>query len=334
MGSSLDKALQSLQKRYGDENVAKVKDIGIKQIPRLLTGSLVLDDALNGGLPKGRVVEIYGPESSGKTTLSLHAIAQAQKEGGNVAFIDAEHAFDPFYAKSIGVDVDEMILSQPENGEEALTIAEDLARTGEVSLIVVDSVSALIPKKQLEGEHGDANVGLQARMMSQGLPKIIGAAKKSECTVIFINQIRMKVGVMFGSPETTSGGQALKFYASVRLDIRRIGSEKEKDEIVANKVKIKVVKSKVSPPFRVVETFIEFGKGIAVNREVLNLAIDAEIVKKSGSWFAYGDTKLGQGQSSVLAIMEDNPEMVEEIIGKLKGEQPEPQKKRGRGRRE
>lgn len=318
MGKGLDKALESLQKRYGAENVSKMKEMGEREpIPRIKTGSLLLDQALGGGYPEGRLVEIYGPESSGKTTLAIHAIAEVQKAGGEVAFVDAEHAFDPFYAEAIGVNVDELIFSQPDNGEEALTIVEDLAKTKEVSLIVVDSVSALLPKSQIEGEIGDANVGKQAKMMSQALPKIVFAAKKADCTVIFINQIRMKIGVMFGSPETTSGGQALKFYASQRIDIRRTGSEKDGEDVVANKVKIKVVKNKVSRPFEVANTFIEFGVGLAINREILSLAIEGKIVKKAGSWFSYGDVKLGQGQSAVLTLMEDNPEMTQEILDKI-----------------
>lgn len=316
---SLEKALASINKTYGENTANRIVDLGNIDIEKRSYGSLVVDEITGGGFPVGKIVEIYGPESSGKTTLAIHAMAEVQKSGGKAAMIDMEHAFDALYAKSIGVETDELILSQPEYGEQALDIAEQLIDSGEIELIVIDSVSALIPKSQLEGEFGDANVGKQAKMMSQGLPKLIGKANRADCTVIFINQIRMKVGVMFGSPETTSGGQALKFYASQRLDIRKVGQGvKDGDEIVANDVKIKVVKNKVAPPFRVGMTQIKFGVGIYKIGEILNLAEEYEIVERSGAWYSYDGTKIGQGQAKTLQMLEDNPDLLDELELKVK----------------
>jgi recombination protein RecA len=283
------------------------------------TGSLGLDIALGiNGLPKGRVIEIYGPESSGKTTLALHAIAESQKKGGVAAFIDAEHAFDKFYAKKLGVDVENLLISQPDNGEQALEIADNLIRSGAIDIIVIDSVAALVPRSEIEGEMGDSKMGLHARLMSQALRKLTGTISKTGCCCIFINQLREKIGVMFGNPETTTGGNALKFYASVRLDIRRTGQIKDGDEVIGNRVKVKVVKNKVAPPFRIAEFDVMYGKGISKSGEIVDIGVDFEIVKKAGSWFSYGDTKLGQGRDAVKQLIEDNPELAEELEGKIK----------------
>lgn len=316
---ALQLTLDKLEKTYGKGTVMKLGDNPIEQIEAISTGSLGLDIALGiGGLPKGRVVEIYGPESSGKTTLAIHAIAEAQKKGGIAAFIDAEHAFDKFYAKKLGVDVENLLISQPDNGEQALEIADNLIRSGAIDIIVIDSVAALVPKGEIEGEMGDSKMGLQARLMSQALRKLTGTISKTGCCCIFINQLREKIGVMFGNPETTTGGNALKFYASVRLDIRRTGQIKDADEVSGNRVKVKIVKNKVAPPFRVAEFDIMYGKGISKSGEIVDLGVDYEIIKKSGSWFSYGDTKLGQGRDAVKQLIEDNPELMEELEAKIK----------------
>jgi recombination protein RecA len=297
----------------------KLGDRVVEDIEAIPTGSIGLDLALGiGGYPRGRVIEIYGPESSGKTTLTIHAIAEVQKQGGIAAFIDAEHAFDAAYAKNLGVDVDNLYISQPDNGEQALEIADHLISSGAVDLVVIDSVAALTPKSEIEGEMGDSKMGLHARLMSQALRKLTATISKTKCTVIFINQIRMKIGVMFGNPETTTGGNALKFYSSIRLDIRRIGAIKNGEDIVGNRTRVKVVKNKVAPPFRKVEFDIMFGEGISRSGEVLDKAVDLEIVKKAGSWFSYGDTKLGQGRDAVKQMIADNPELSEEIETKIK----------------
>ncbi len=316
---ALQLTLDKLDKTYGRGTVMKLGDNPIEQIESISTGSLGLDIALGiGGLPKGRVVEIYGPESSGKTTLAIHAIAEAQKKGGIAAFIDAEHAFDKFYAKKLGVDVENLLISQPDNGEQALEIADNLIRSGAIDIIVIDSVAALVPKSEIEGEMGDSKMGLQARLMSQALRKLTGTINKTGCCCIFINQLREKIGVMFGNPETTTGGNALKFYASVRLDIRRTGQIKDTDEVTGNRVKVKIVKNKVAPPFRLAEFDIMYGKGISKSGEIVDLGVDYEIIKKSGSWFSYGDTKLGQGRDAVKQLIEDNPELMEELEVKIK----------------
>jgi len=316
---SLNKTLESLNKTYGQGTIHRIKDFGKGlDVELFSTGSLVVDTLLGGGMPKGRIVEIYGPESSGKTTLAMHAMAEVQKDGGTAAMIDMEHAFDIFYAKNLGIDTDKLLLSQPSYGEQALDIAEKLIDSGEVDLIVVDSVSALIPKRQLEGEFGEANIGIQAKMMSQGLPKLVIKAGNAKCTVIFINQIRMKIGVMFGSPETTSGGQALKFYASQRIDIRRKSIIKDGDVAIANEIKVKVIKNKVAPPFAEGFTTIKYGVGIYKTGEILSLAEEFGIIKRGGSWYSYGDTKLGQGQAKVLLLLEDNLELLDELELKIK----------------
>lgn len=316
---ALQLTLDKLDKTYGRGTVMKLGDNPIEQIESISTGSLGLDIALGiGGLPKGRVVEIYGPESSGKTTLAIHAIAEAQKKGGIAAFIDAEHAFDKFYAKKLGVDVENLLISQPDNGEQALEIADNLIRSGAIDIIVIDSVAALVPKSEIEGEMGDSKMGLQARLMSQALRKLTGTINKTGCCCIFINQLREKIGVMFGNPETTTGGNALKFYATVRLDIRRTGQIKDTDEVTGNRVKVKIVKNKVAPPFRLAEFDIMYGKGISKSGEIVDLGVDYEIIKKSGSWFSYGDTKLGQGRDAVKQLIEDNPELMEELEMKIK----------------
>ena len=316
---ALELTLGKLEKSYGKGVVMKLGDRVVEDIEAIPTGSIGLDLALGiGGYPRGRVVEIYGPESSGKTTLAIHAIAEVQKQGGISAFIDAEHAFDAAYAKNLDVDVDNLYISQPDNGEQALEIADHLISSGAVDLVVIDSVAALTPKSEIEGEMGDSKMGLHARLMSQALRKLTATISKTKCTVIFINQIRMKIGVMFGNPETTTGGNALKFYSSVRLDIRRIGAIKNGEDIVGNRTRVKVVKNKVAPPFRKVEFDIMFGEGISRSGEVLDKAVELDVVEKSGSWFNYGDTKLGQGRDAVKQMIADNPELSQEIEIKIK----------------
>lgn len=316
---ALQLTLDKLEKSYGKGTIMKLGDSAIEAIECISTGSLGLDIALGiGGLPKGRVIEIYGPESSGKTTLAIHAIAEAQKKGGIAAFIDAEHAFDKYYAKKLGVDVENLLISQPDNGEQALEIADNLIRSGAIDIIVIDSVAALVPKAEIEGEMGESKMGLQARLMSQALRKLTGTISKTGCCCIFINQLREKIGVMFGNPETTTGGNALKFYASVRLDIRRISQIKESDEVSGNRVKVKVVKNKVAPPFRIAEFDIMFGQGISKAGEIIDLGVEYEIIKKAGSWFSYGDTKLGQGRDGVKQILLDNPDLMDELEGKIR----------------
>ncbi|GAA4275053.1 recombinase RecA [Aquimarina gracilis] len=317
---ALKLTLDKLDKAYGKGTVMKMSDSSVQEVDVIPTGSLGLDLALGvGGYPKGRVIEIYGPESSGKTTLTLHAIAQAQKAGGIAAFIDAEHAFDRFYAEKLGVDIDDLIISQPDHGEQALEIADNLIRSGAIDIIVIDSVAALTPKSEIEGEMGDSKMGLHARLMSQALRKLTSSISKTNCTVIFINQLREKIGVMFGNPETTTGGNALKFYASVRLDIRRSTQIKDSNsEVQGNKTRVKVVKNKVAPPFRTAEFDIMYGEGISKNGEIIDIGVDYEIVKKSGSWFSYQDTKLGQGRDAVKNLLNDNPELMEELEEKIK----------------
>jgi recombination protein RecA len=316
---ALQLALDKLDKTYGKGTVMKMGDVAISDIDAISTGSLGLDIALGvGGYPRGRVVEIYGPESSGKTTLALHAIAEAQRAGGIAAFIDAEHAFDRFYAHNLGVDIDNLIISQPDYGEQALEIADNLISSGAIDIIVIDSVAALTPKSEIEGEMGDSKMGLHARLMSQALRKLTGTIHKTNCTVIFINQLREKIGVMFGNPETTTGGNALKFYASVRLDIRRRTQIKDGERVIGNSTKVKVVKNKVAPPFQVAEFDIMYGLGISKTGEILDLGVEYGIVKKSGSWFSYGETKLGQGRDAVKLLIKDNPELAEELETKIK----------------
>ncbi|SDB89255.1 RecA protein [Pelagirhabdus alkalitolerans] len=311
---ALDMALKSIEKQFGKGSIMKLGEKAEQKIATVSSGSLALDVALGvGGYPRGRVVEIYGPESSGKTTVSLHAIAEAQKQGGTAAFIDAEHALDPVYARHLGVDTDELLLSQPDTGEQALEIAEALVRSGAVDIVVIDSVAALVPKAEIEGEMGDAHVGLQARLMSQALRKLSGAINKSKTTAIFINQIREKVGVMFGNPETTPGGRALKFYSSVRLEVRRAESIKQGNEMVGNRTRIKVVKNKVAPPFRQAEVDIMYGEGISRHGELLDIASDLDIVKKSGAWYSYNEDRLGQGRENSKQFLKENPEIMEEI---------------------
>ena len=316
---ALQLTLDKLEKTYGKGSIMKMGDKAIENVEVIPTGSLSLDIALGiGGLPKGRVIEIYGPESSGKTTLTLHAIAEVQKAGGIAAFIDAEHAFDRTYAEKLGVDTENLLISQPDNGEQALEITENLIRSGAIDIIVIDSVAALTPKSEIEGEMGDSKMGLHARLMSQALRKLTGTISKTGCCCIFINQLREKIGVMFGNPETTTGGNALKFYASVRLDIRRIGQIKDGDAVVGNRTRVKVVKNKVAPPFRQAEFDIMYGEGISKVGEIVDLGVDNNIIKKSGSWFSYGDTKLGQGRDSVKALFNDNPDLMEEIELKIR----------------
>jgi recombination protein RecA len=316
---ALQLTLDKLEKTYGKGSIMKMGDTPIEAMEVISTGSLGLDVALGvGGFPKGRVIEIYGPESSGKTTIALHAIAEAQKAGGVAAFIDAEHAFDQFYAKKLGVDIPNLLMSQPDNGEQALEITENLIRSGAIDIIVIDSVAALTPKAEIEGEMGDSKMGLQARLMSQALRKLTGTINKTGCCCIFINQLREKIGVMFGNPETTTGGNALKFYASVRLDIRRIGQIKEGETVAGNRVRVKVIKNKVAPPFRMAEFDIMYGEGVSKIGEIVDLGVEHNVIKKSGSWFSYGDTKLGQGRDAVKQLFQDNPEMSDEIEGKIR----------------
>jgi len=315
---ALQLTIDKLEKSYGKGAVMKLGDAPIEDIETISTGSLTLDMALGvNGLPKGRVIEIYGPESSGKTTLAIHAIAEAQKKGGIAAMIDAEHAFDRFYAQKLGVDTENLLISQPDNGEQALEIADNLIRSGAIDILVIDSVAALTPKSEIEGEMGDSQMGLQARLMSQALRKLTGTISKTGCCCIFINQLRMKIGVMFGNPETTTGGNALKFYASIRLDIRRIGQIKDGEAIVGNRVKVKVVKNKVAPPFRTAEFDLMYGSGISKTGELIDIGVDNDIVQKSGSWFSYDGTKLGQGRDAVKQLLADNPELAEEIEAKI-----------------
>ncbi len=312
---ALDAALSQIERAFGKGSVMRLgKHDQTVEIESISTGSLGLDIALGiGGLPKGRIVEIYGPESSGKTTLALHVVAEAQKKGGTAAFIDAEHALDPIYAKKLGVNLDDLLISQPDAGEQALEIADTLVRSGAIDVLVVDSVAALVPRAELEGEMGDTHVGLQARLMSQALRKLTSSISRSKCLVIFINQIRMKIGVMFGSPETTSGGNALKFYASVRLDIRRIGQIKDREEIVGNQTKVKVVKNKVAPPFKTVEFDIMYGEGISKMGEIIDLGVKAGVVDKSGSWFSFQDQRIGQGRENAKQFLRDNPEVATKV---------------------
>ena len=317
---ALKLTLDKLDKAYGKGTVMKLSDTPVQDVDAIPSGSLGLDLALGmGGYPRGRVVEIYGPESSGKTTLTLHAIAEAQKAGGIAAFIDAEHAFDRFYAEKLGIDLDNLIISQPDHGEQALEIADNLVRSGALDIIVIDSVAALTPKSEIEGEMGDSKMGLQARLMSQALRKLTASINKTNCTMIFINQLREKIGVMFGNPETTTGGNALKFYASVRLDIRRSTQIKESDGNVAgNKTRVKVVKNKVAPPFKTAEFDIMYGEGVSKVGEILDLAVELDIIKKSGSWFSYDETKLGQGRDAVKSLIKDNPELMDELEAKVR----------------
>ena len=320
---ALQLVLDKMDKAYGKGAVMRMGDNAIEDdIPVIPSGSLGLDLALGvGGYPRGRIIEIYGPESSGKTTLALHAISEAQKQGGTAAFIDAEHAFDRYYAKSLGIDIENLIISQPDNGEQALEIADNLIRSGAIDILVIDSVAALTPKAEIEGEMGDSKMGLQARLMSQALRKLTATVNKTKCTIIFINQLREKIGVMFGNPETTTGGNALKFYSSIRLDIRRSTQIKDgNNDASGNRTRVKVVKNKVAPPFRLAEFDIMYGEGISKVGEVLDIGVEMDIVKKSGSWYSYDDSRLGQGRDAVKEILKDNPELMEEIEAKIKAE--------------
>ena len=315
---ALQLTMDKIEKSYGKGSIMRMGDRVVDDVPAISSGSIALDVALGvGGYPRGRVIEIYGPESSGKTTLAIHAIAEAQKAGGVAAIIDAEHAFDPYYARKLGVDIEELLISQPDNGEQALEIVDNLVRSGAVDIVVIDSVAALTPKSEIEGEMGDSKMGLQARLMSQALRKLTGNISKTKTCCIFINQLREKIGVMFGNPETTTGGNALKFYASVRLDIRRIGQIKDGDEVQGNNVRVKVVKNKVAPPFRKAEFDILYGEGISKSGEIIDLGVQFNIIKKSGSWFSYGDTKLGQGRETVRNLIIDNPELANELETKI-----------------
>ena len=317
---ALEAALGQIERAFGKGSVMKLgQREGAVEIETVSTGSLGLDIGLGiGGLPRGRIVEIYGPESSGKTTLALHVVAEAQKVGGTCAFVDAEHALDPVYARKLGVDIDELLISQPDAGEQALEIADTLVRSGAIDVLVVDSVAALVPRAELEGEMGDSHVGLQARLMSQALRKLTGSISKSRCMVIFINQIRQKIGVMFGNPETTSGGNALKFYASIRLDIRRIGAIKDRDEVVGNQTRVKVVKNKLAPPFRVIEFDIMYGEGVSKTGELLDLGVNAGIVEKSGAWFSYDSNRIGQGRENAKNFLKQNPDVAKAIEAKIR----------------
>jgi recombination protein RecA len=315
---ALGLALETIEKQFGKGSIMKLGDAHSTGVETTPSGALSLDIALGGGIPRGRIVEIYGPESSGKTTLTLHAIAEIQRTGGTAAFIDAEHALDPSYAKRIGVDIENLLLSQPDNGEQALEITETLVRSNAVDLIVVDSVAALVPRAEIEGDMGDSHMGLQARLMSQALRKLTGVISRSNVTVIFINQIRMKIGVMFGNPETTTGGNALKFYASVRMDIRRIGQIKQGDEIIGNRTRVKVVKNKIAPPFRQAEFDIMYNQGISISGDILDLAVEKDIVEKAGAWYAYGEGKIGQGREASKKYLEDNPKVLDEIAKKVR----------------
>ena len=315
---ALQLTMDKIEKSYGKGSIMKLGDRAIEDVPSISSGSIGLDIAMGvGGYPKGRIIEIYGPESSGKTTLAIHAIAEAQKAGGIAAVIDAEHAFDPGYASKLGVDINELLISQPDNGEQALEIADNLIRSGAVDIIVIDSVAALTPKAEIEGEMGDSKMGLQARLMSQALRKLTANINKTKTCVIFINQLREKIGVMFGNPETTTGGNALKFYASVRLDIRRIGQIKDGEEAQGNHTRVKVVKNKVAPPFKKAEFDIMYGEGISKTGEIVDLGVELNIIKKAGSWFSYGETKLGQGREGVKTILRDNPELAQELETKI-----------------
>ena len=316
---ALQATLDRLDKTFGKGTVMKLGDNPVQHLEVIPTGSLTLDTALGvGGFPKGRVIEIYGPESSGKTTLAIHAIAEVQKQGGIAAMVDAEHAFDQFYAKSLGVDVDNLLISQPDNGEQALEIADNLIRSGAIDLLIVDSVAALTPRAEIEGEMGDSQMGLQARLMSKALRKLTASISKAGCCCIFINQLREKIGVMFGNPETTTGGNALKFYASVRIDIRRASAIKDGDKILGNRTRVKIVKNKVAPPFKKAEFDIMYGAGISKVGEIIDIGVEHDIIKKSGSWFSYEDTKLGQGRDAVKALISDNPELMDELEQKIK----------------
>lgn len=317
---ALQITIDKLEKTYGKGTIMKLNDQKVLDVPVISTGSLSLDMALGvGGIPRGRIIEVYGPESSGKTTLAMHCIAEAQKQGGLAAFIDAEHAFDKIYAEKLGIDTENLLISQPDNGEQALEIAEHLIRSGAIDIIVIDSVAALVPRGELEGEMGDSKMGLQARLMSQALRKLTGTINKTGCSCIFINQLREKIGVMFGNPETTTGGNALKFYSSIRLDIRRIGQIKESaDNIMGNRTRVKVVKNKVAPPFKVVEFDIMYGKGISKSGEIVDIGVELDVIQKSGSWFSYDGNKLGQGRDAVKLLIEDNPELMEELEKKIK----------------
>ena len=317
--NALNQALGKIEKEFGKGSVMKLGEATSMAIDVISTGSIGLDIAVGiGGLPKGRIIEVYGPESSGKTTVALHTVAEAQKQGGIAAFIDAEHALDPVYAKALGVDIDNLIISQPDTGEQALEIAEALIRSGAIEIIVVDSVAALVPRAEIEGDMGDSHVGLQARLMSQALRKLTGSIKKSNCVAIFINQLREKVGIMFGNPETTTGGRALKFYSSVRLDVRKIDTIKQGDKVLGSRTRVKVVKNKVAPPFKQAEFDIMYGEGISKVGDLLDIASDIDIVKKSGAWYSYNDTKLGQGRENVKKFLQDNPDLIKEIDEKVR----------------